>query len=61
MDFTGKTVLITGSSRGIGKAIAIAFAKEGCNVILNSSKSGDELLKLKMNLRIRVLLIFLLG
>ncbi len=28
----GKTAIITGASRGIGKAIALKFAKEGCNV-----------------------------
>jgi 3-oxoacyl-[acyl-carrier protein] reductase len=28
----GKTVIITGATRGIGKAIAIRFAQEGCNV-----------------------------
>ncbi len=32
--FTGKTVLITGASRGIGFAIAEAFAKEGANLSL---------------------------
>jgi 3-oxoacyl-[acyl-carrier protein] reductase len=31
---TGKTALITGASRGIGKSIAETFAREGCNVIL---------------------------
>ena len=31
----GKTVLVTGSSRGIGKSIAKAFYDEGCNLILN--------------------------
>ena len=43
MHLKGKKVLITGSSRGIGKAIAFAFAKEGREVILNASKSGYEM------------------
>ncbi len=30
-----KNVLITGSSKGIGKAIALAFAKQGANVLIN--------------------------
>ena len=30
-----ETVLITGASRGIGKAIAIALAEKGYNIILN--------------------------
>lgn len=38
-----KTAVITGSSRGIGKAIAEEFAKNGYLVILNASKSVDEL------------------
>lgn len=37
----GKTSIITGGSRGIGKAIAIEFAKEGSNVIFTYSKDED--------------------
>jgi 3-oxoacyl-[acyl-carrier protein] reductase len=39
MKFKNKTVLITGSSRGIGKATAIAFAQEGANVVVNYIKN----------------------
>jgi hypothetical protein len=38
-----KTVLISGSGRGIGKAIAIRFAKEGYKIAINANKSKDEL------------------
>lgn len=35
MRFDGKVAIVTGSSRGIGKAIALAFAKEGADVVVN--------------------------
>jgi glucose 1-dehydrogenase len=38
----GKTVLITGASSGIGKAIAIRLAEEGCNIAINYRKSEKE-------------------
>lgn len=38
-----KTVLISGSGRGIGRAIAIRFAKEGYKIAINANKSKDEL------------------
>lgn len=42
-----KTVLITGASRGIGRAIAIHFASKGYSVVINCSKSTNDLMKLK--------------
>lgn len=38
-----KTVLITGASRGIGRAIALKFASEGYDVAVTASRSADEL------------------
>lgn len=35
MKFQGKVVLVTGASRGIGAAIALAFAREGATVVVN--------------------------
>jgi NAD(P)-dependent dehydrogenase (short-subunit alcohol dehydrogenase family) len=38
---TGKVALITGASRGIGAAIALAYAAAGAKVVLSSRKQGD--------------------
>jgi NAD(P)-dependent dehydrogenase (short-subunit alcohol dehydrogenase family) len=42
VDMTGKTVLITGASRGIGAAAARIFADAGANLVL-TARSGDAL------------------
>ena len=41
-----KSAIITGASRGIGRGIAIEFAKQGCNVAFTYSKSVEQANKL---------------
>jgi len=45
-----KTVLVTGSSRGIGKAIAVKFAKKGFNVVINCAHQEALLQKTKVEI-----------
>ena len=40
---TGRTALITGASRNIGRAIALAFAAEGADLVLNTRANRGEL------------------
>ena len=42
-----KTVLVTGSSRGIGRAIALKYAEHGYNVVINCARSTDRLEQVK--------------
>ncbi|MEA5001924.1 MAG: 3-oxoacyl-ACP reductase FabG [Christensenella sp.] len=46
-----RTVLITGASRGIGRATALAFAKEGYNVLINYRTHEQDAQELRDGLR----------
>lgn len=45
--FDGKSAIVTGGTRGIGKAIVLELARRGTNVAFNYAKSAEEAEKLK--------------
>jgi L-rhamnose 1-dehydrogenase len=52
MRFNGKVVIITGAARGIGRAIALGFAKEGARLVIADirAEQADETVKLAKSL-----------
>jgi len=43
MQLEGKTAVITGSGRGLGKAVALKLAQLGANIVLNDIESSDSI------------------
>src|SRR5262245_65197734 len=43
MKLSGRAALVTGASRNIGRAIALAFAAEGADLVLNTRVNREEL------------------
>src|SRR5262245_30405288 len=50
MSLKGKSAIVTGSTSGIGQAIAEAFAAEGCNVMLNGFGDAAAIERLRSDL-----------
>ena len=46
-----KTAIVTGATRGIGRAIAIRFAKEGCNVAFCGRSRGEKMIAVEQELQ----------
>jgi 3-hydroxybutyrate dehydrogenase len=53
MSMKGKTVLVTGSTSGIGLGVAEAFAAEGANLVLNGFGDANEIEKLRAGIEAR--------
>jgi 3-oxoacyl-[acyl-carrier protein] reductase len=52
-DLTGKVAIVTGSARGIGKAIATRYSSLGASVVVNYSRDADNANELVETLRAR--------
>ena len=48
---TGKVAVVTGASRGIGRAIALRLAQEGAAVVINYNGSKERAQEVRLNLQ----------
>ena len=51
VDLSGKTALVTGSSRGIGRAVAVAPARAGADVVVNSLTRASDAREVQSEIR----------
>ena len=42
LQFSGEVAWVTGSSKGIGRAVSIGLAEQGCDVVVHYNSSEDE-------------------
>ncbi len=42
MSFEGRVAIVTGAARGIGRAISLELARQGCNIAFNYTRSADH-------------------
>jgi 3-oxoacyl-[acyl-carrier protein] reductase len=50
--FEGRSAIVTGATRGIGKAIVLELAKRGCNVAFNYASSAEAAEKIKAEIEV---------
>ena len=51
MSISGKNILITGATKGMGKAVAIELAKAGANLVLHYNGGKDSVEKMQLELK----------
>lgn len=51
MDMMGRTAIVTGASRGIGRAICLELARSGCNIAFNYSRSAEAAAQLVSDIK----------